>query len=193
MLSKRRTTSRCTCRPRVSVGRPVLAKPGRGKIHARPQVSADPLYGRRQMTRRTCVALLLGVAAVGCPTAPTERSPSYEVYIEPGLVAELPLSVIVPALPSAFGGGRVGGTIRSIEKVALVQGENVPTVDPSLSAEDVDFPVWVVLCRGEFHASLPMSTGTIAATRAVYFIHSKSGFRYSWGILPEASATVEPQ
>lgn len=136
---------------------------------------------------RLLLLVLIPIASAAPRVASNEgvgKSPDYEVFIEPGLVPELPLSRVVPTLPDPLGGGRIGGTIRSIERVALVRGQNIPTIDPELSRDTSDVPVWVVLCRGEFSVSGPFDYSA-RGTRAFFFVHHKSGVRYAWGLLPE--------
>jgi hypothetical protein len=126
------------------------------------------------------VALL--IACLGAAAASAAGSPGYDVFIEPGLTAELPVSRVVPELPAPLGGGRIAGTIRSIQRVALVRGQNTPSIHPELSRETDDVPVWVVLCRGEFRASGPYDLSS-RGTRAFFYVHHESGMQYGWGLL----------
>jgi hypothetical protein len=130
------------------------------------------------------VLALLALALGGASNEGMERSPGFEVFVEPGLVAELPVSRVVPTLPTQLGDSRFGGTIRSIERVALVRGQNTPSIHPDLSLQPSDVPVWVVLCRGEFSAHGPYDYSA-RATRAFYYVHHASGVRYGWGSLAE--------
>lgn len=126
-------------------------------------------------------ATLLALALACGDPARAELIANSAVFIEAGLKPELPLSRIAPTPPAPFGGGHVVGTIQSIERVALVRGQNVPSVYPGLSPQPTDVPVWVVVCRGQFHFS---GLGTSAGgTRAFYFVHHKSGALLSWGML----------
>jgi hypothetical protein len=140
-----------------------------------------------QPTKQTLRPLLVLLAAAAAGAAAAEgpaRSPDYDVSIETGLTAGLPLSRVVPALPAPLGGGRIGGTIRSIERVALVRGQNTHFIHPELSRETDDVPVWVVLCRGEFRVSGPYGFSA-RGTRAFFYVHHESGVRYGWGLLAE--------
>ena len=115
--------------------------------------------------------------------------PRYDVEVEPGLTPQLSPSQIVPKVPGPFGSFRMGGTIEWIERVALVRGQNVPNVDPSLSAYETDVPVWVVICRGNFYFSVPGDVSG-ASSRGVYLIRDGSGVT-EVGILPGIAAPAE--
>ena len=127
--------------------------------------------------------------ALAAPGGASEKDvgqpPPYDVFIESGLVPDLPLSRVVPTLPGPLGGGRIGGTIQSIERVAFVPGQNTPSIHPELSRQPPEVPVWVVLCRGQFYVSGPFDYSA-RGTRAFFYVHHKSGVRYAWGLLPDA-------
>jgi hypothetical protein len=132
------------------------------------------------------ILLLMALAAPGgASEKDVGQSPPYDVFIESGLVPDLPLSRVVPSLPARLGGGRIGGTIQSIERVAFVLGQNTPSIDPELSRQPSDVPVWVVVCRGQFHLIGPFDYSA-SGTRAFFYVDHKSGVRYAWGLLPDA-------
>jgi hypothetical protein len=132
-------------------------------------------------------ALALGVLLLGAAGPEASEPPDYEVFIEPGLTPELSPSQIVPRTRGPFGGMRMGGTIHSIEVVALVRGQNVPLVDPDLSAEATDVPVWVIVVGGDFHFGGPGDFSS-AFRRAFYLVHHRSGEVYGVGSLPDVDA-----
>lgn len=111
----------------------------------------------------------------------------HPVSIQAGLVPRLEAKDVVPArLPHEVGMGRVTATIESIERVALVTGDNIPGVHSSLGARSPDLLVWVVLFRGRFRANMPgysVSDGT--TTRGFYTVSDASGSWSSLGGLPQ--------
>jgi hypothetical protein len=130
--------------------------------------------------------LIAFMPSTGVSNEKVGQSPGYEVFIEPGLSPALPISRVVPTVPGPLGGGRIGGTIQSIERVALVRGQNTPSIHPDLSRQPSDVPVWVVLCRGQFYVSGPFDHSA-TGTRAFLFVHHKSGAPYSWGLVSDAA------
>jgi hypothetical protein len=132
------------------------------------------------MTRSSWLPIL-AVVALASPDALAE---DYPVSVQPGLVAHLgPSQVVPPQLPFHTGMGRVRAGIDAIERVALVTADQLP----SLSAGPTDQQVWAVFFRGRVTADL---AGYVVeerpATRGFYLVADESGVWYSIGGLAES-------
>jgi len=175
-----------------------------------PNVAAladiHPAIEVREMTPRVrprngwsaIAALLAGAlvyAAMGVATAQESADESYPVSFDPDFesslsleqVEQIALTTLAAPLSAVSRDTRSGELqleppLPKILQVAGCRGADLPSIEPRLGQEDIDF-IWFVRARGSF--TMPHE-GRMDNREGFLLIHPESGFAFGIGVFPES-------
>lgn len=121
---------------------------------------------------------LLLVIAVLAGSAPGWAGGDPSISIQPGVVAQLgPSQVVPPRLPYDPGGDLLEVSIHTIERVALVTADNLPRLHSALPRGDSREQVWAVFFRGRIRAvrGLGYITEPQSVVQGYYLVSDETG------------------